>query len=320
MSTAEEWPIAACLNGIPTRTTDGTPMQDAAPEDWSVVFREIAAEGFDHVELSDAWLKPALLDARRRAELVEAAHDAGLAIPAVHIQRASVIEPGRGEENLAYAHASVDAAAELGASVYSTGLHQPFSEAQQKALWFWTAPGPVDPVDDRETWRTAVERIREIGEHARSVGLDVSLELYEDTYLGTAASAVRFVEEVDLPNVGLNPDVANLIRLHRPVEDWRELYAATLPYANYWHVKNYQRDEAADGSWATSTPSTLQNGIINYREVVADALSLGFRGVFMCEHYGGDALSVGAENARYLRRMIHAAQARTAPAVERAEV
>ncbi|WNY35397.1 hypothetical protein Q9Q99_13040 [Curtobacterium flaccumfaciens] len=50
--------------------------------------------------------------------------------------------------------------------------------------------------------------MRELGEHAASVGLPMALELYEDTYLGTADGAVRLVEEIGLDNVGLNADVA----------------------------------------------------------------------------------------------------------------
>ncbi|HEY0249511.1 MAG TPA: sugar phosphate isomerase/epimerase family protein [Gryllotalpicola sp.] len=304
---AADWPIAATMNGARGTTPSGRPMLEAAPEEWAPVFQEIASEGFDLVELSDGWVKVAELEPARRAELATVITEAGLSVPSLHIQRVSPIAPGVGERNLAYGHASIDVAAELGVKVYNTGLHQPLSSAQQRALWFWTAPGPVDPVDDRETWDLAVRRIRELGEHAASVGLQLSLELYEDTYLGTADSAVRFVQDVGLSNVGLNPDVGNLIRLHRPVEDWRELYAATLPYANYWHAKNYQRDEAADGSWHTSTPATARDGIIDYREVIGQAISLGYQGVIVCEHYGGDVLSVAAENARYFRRMIQRA-------------
>jgi sugar phosphate isomerase/epimerase len=128
--------------------------------------------------------------------------------------------------------------------------------------------------------------------------------------LGTAQSAVDFIQDVNLPNVGLNPDVGNLIRLHRPVEDWRMLYEMTLPYATYWHLKNYQRDEAPDRSWCVSLPSTLRDGIINYREVTQRAIELGYDGVFVCEHYGGDVLGVTGENARYLTKLLDRAKSR----------
>ncbi|MFV0375012.1 sugar phosphate isomerase/epimerase family protein [Microbacterium sp.] len=296
--------IASCVLGLSPRTADGTPAQDAEPEFWRDQFAAIAGEGFDAVEVNDSWLKPAQLTGPRRADLVAAAGDAGLRIAALHIQRVSPIAPEVGEQNLAYGHASIDAAAELGVGTYSTGLHQPLTAAQQRALWFWTVDGPRDPIDDADTWRTAVERVRDWGRHAAQLGMRLALELYEDTYLGTADSAVRFVQDVALDNVGLNPDVGNLIRLHRPVEDWRELYAKTLPYANYWHLKNYQRDERGDGSFPVAFPSTLRDGIINYRGVVAQAVALGYDGIYTCEHYGGDSIGVCGENRRYLQTLL----------------
>lgn len=301
--TADTWPIAACLHAFAPVGKDGVALHDAPAETWDAMLAEIAGVGFSLIELADSHIRPADLDPARRDEFLAIARSHGIRVPSVHLQRQSVIQPGHEERNLEYAHRTIDAAAEWGMEVFSTGLHQPFSAAQREALWFWTAEGPKDP-DDPEVWKKAVARIRELGKHAAEVGLPVALELYEDTYLGTADSAVRFVEEVGLDNVGLNPDVANLIRLHRPVEDWRELYAKTLPYANYWHVKNYTRDEAADKSWATSVPSTLETGLINYRQVFKDAVDLGFNGIILCEQYGGDSLGVCATNQKYIRTLL----------------
>jgi len=301
--TADTWPIATCLHAFPPVDKNGVALHDAPAEVWDDMFTQIADAGFTLAEVADSHVRPADLEPARRDEFLSIAKSHGVGIPSVHLQRQSVIMPGHEEKNLAYAHRTIDAAAEWGMQVFSTGLHQPFSEAQKKALWFWTAQGPKDP-DDPDVWDAAVSRIRELGQHAASVGLPMSLELYEDAYLGTADSAVRFVEAVGLDNVGLNPDVANLIRLHRPVEDWRELYAKTLPYANYWHVKNYTRDEAADGSWATSVPSTLRDGLINYRQVFHDAIELGFNGIVLAEHYGGDSLGVCATNQEYIRTLL----------------
>lgn len=316
--TAQTWPIATCLHGFPPKDAAGVSLHDADPAVWDDMFAQIADVGFTLAELADSHVRPADLEPSRRDEFLAIAASHGVGIPSVHLQRQSVIMPGHEDRNLEYAHRTIDAAAAWGMQVFSTGLHQPFSEAQRKALWFWTAEGPRDP-DDPERWDLAVRRIRDLGKHAAEVGLPLSLELYEDTYLGTADSAVRFVEEVGLDNVGLNPDVANLIRLHRPVEDWQELFAKTLPYANYWHVKNYARDEAADGSWATSTPSTMETGLINYRQVIRDAVRDGFSGIFLTEQYGGDSLGVCATNQRYIRSLLPRDASATPATAEAAE-
>lgn len=310
--TAAEWPIAACLHGVPSVLPDGTRLHDAGPEAWDAAFAQVAAVDFSMAELADSHIRPADLDASARAELVAIAAARGITLPSVHVQRQSVLEPGRWERNLEYAHRTIDAAAEMGMQVFSTGLHQPFTEAQQRALWFWTAQGTKDP-DDRETWDAAVSRLRELGTHAQEVGLRMSLEMYEDTLLGTADSAVRLVEEIAVDAVGLNPDIGNLVRLHRPIEDWREMHAKTLPHANYWHVKNYSRDEAGDGSWATSAPSTMESGLINYRQVLQDAVEDGFDGIILTEHYGGDSLGVCAANQRYIRDVLAAGERAALP-------
>ncbi|AMM21584.1 xylose isomerase [Frondihabitans sp. PAMC 28766] len=301
--TADTWPIATCLHGFAPVDKQGTALHDAAPEVWDDMFAQIEDVGFTLAEMADSHIRPADLSPSRRDELLSIAASHGVGVPSVHLQRRSVIQPGHEDENLAYAHATIDGAAAWGMQVFSTGLHQPFSDAQRRALWFWTAKGPQDP-DNADVWNHAVKSIRELGKHASDVGLPLALEMYEDTYLGTAESAVRFVEAVGLDNVGLNPDVANLIRLHRPVENWRDVFAATLPYANYLHVKNYSRDEAGDGSWATSVPTNMEDGLINYRQVFREAMDAGFRGIIMTEQYGGDSLGVCATNQGYIRGLL----------------
>lgn len=301
--TAETWPIAVCMHGFAPVAPDGVALHDAPAERWDALFAEVASLGFGRLELADSHIRPADLEPARRSELLSIAASHQVEIISVHLQRQSVLQPGREERNLDYAHRTIDAAAEMGMSVFSTGLHHPFSDAQKRALWFWTAPGWKDP-DDADTRAWTVARLRELGKHAEGAGLPMSLEMYEDTYLGTADSAVQLIHEIGLDNVGLNPDIGNLVRLHRPIEDWREMHAKTLPYANYWHVKNYTRDEAADGSWFTSTPTSMELGLINYRQVVRDAVELGFRGPFLMEQYGGDSLGVCATNRRYLQSLL----------------
>ncbi|MFC4243259.1 sugar phosphate isomerase/epimerase family protein [Gryllotalpicola reticulitermitis] len=298
--TRDNWPILAALLPFPVAQND-------SPEQWLSVFHEVADAGFDAVDLTDSWVRPGDLDDARLADLRAAYTEAGLRAPAISAIRRSVIDAKNGEDNLAYSHRTLEAAAELGVEVVSFGLHQALTAEQQQQLWFWTVEGHKDPVGDRETWNLAVTRLRELGQHAAQLGIVMTLEMYEDTYLGTGASSVRLVEDIGLQAVGLNPDVGNLVRLHRPIEDWRELLHMVLPYTNYWHVKNYFRDEdPAQGSYV-ALPAPLELGIINYRAAVKEAISAGFQGMFCTEHYGGDGLSVSATNRDYLRRILPAA-------------
>src|SRR5690606_5591686 len=132
------------------------------------------------------------------AEIFSSAADHGLRCPSFHVQRASILAPGFESENLRYAHRSIDAAAQSGMTVVSTGLHRPLTVEQRQAMWFWNVQGAVDSIDD-ETWARAVRGLRSLGTHAAELGLLLSLEMYEDTLLGSADSAVRLVEDIDLP-------------------------------------------------------------------------------------------------------------------------
>jgi sugar phosphate isomerase/epimerase len=301
MHTAESWPIVAATLSL----GDANPRGAEIPEErWRADLAEVRAAGFDGVDLTDSWIRFGELDAPQLSALGSALTDAGLAPRAMSAIRRSVIDEVDGERYLAYAHRCIDAAAELGAGVVSVGLHRALTPEQQQRLWFWTLDGHRDALDDPDVWRLAVARLRELGAHAREVGLLLSLEMYEDTLLGSARSSVRLVEDIGSDAVGLNPDIGNLIRLPRPVEHWRDLLEATLPYANFWHVKNYLRYEDPTAGLYAAVPSYLEAGIIDYRAAMRIAVRSGFQGVICVEHYGGDGLSMSAAARDYLRRVM----------------
>ncbi|WP_422071225.1 sugar phosphate isomerase/epimerase family protein [Tranquillimonas rosea] len=301
----ETWPIASAMIHRKNDLGNGRTVQDQSADEWGVALAEVAAAGFAHVDPFDSWIRLADLERSRLDEFMAVTRDVGLSIPAISTARRSVIDPERGDEFLEYGHRVIDTAAEIGAGAVSFGLFGPLTQVQQQALWFWTVQGVVNP-NDRDVYDKAVARIAELGRHAGELGLEISLEMYEDTYLGTADGAVRFATDVDLPNVKVNCDLGNLVRLHRPVEDWRTMMEKLAPFAGYWHAKNYYRMEDHGTGMAMSSPAPLEFGVINWREAVRMAFQAGFRSAFALEHYGGDGLSVCATNLTYLRKILRA--------------
>lgn len=290
----ERWPIAAAQLQLPPQSTTAT------VDDWMRGLDPIVGAGFDAVELSSSWLRLGDVDPARLAEFRTALDEAGISVPGVSVVRESVIHPEAGERNLAFSHRTIDAAAAMGSPVVCVGLHDVLLPEQLDALWFWSVPGaPMDP----EARPLAVARFRELAQHASEVGLELTLELYEDTFLGTADEALRLLADIDHDAVGLNPDLGNLVRMQRPIDSWEYMAATTLPHANYWHAKNYLRMEHPSGVVLTH-PATLETGVMDYRRLVAFAIGTGFHGAFVVEHYGGDGLSVGATNREYLRRIL----------------
>lgn len=304
---AESWPIGAAMLQFPGTRSDGSRLTEADPAAWRPALREVALAGFSHVDLTDSWVRPGDLSAERLGHLTNVADDFGLAFSAISVTRQSVIDPDSAvaTRNFEYALRTVDAAVELGVGTVCLGLHQPLTSEQKVAHWFWLAKGGEDP-EDEAVRDLAVERFHAIGEHAAQAGIEISLEMYEGTYLGTSQGAVDLVRDIALPNVGLCPDIGNIVRLHRPVEDWRTMLERMLPYTNYWQVKNYVRDyDPASGAYF-SAPAPMESGFIDYRAAIGMALDVGFSGPLCVEHYGGDGLSVAATNRDYIRRVLRA--------------
>lgn len=293
--------ISAGMVKAPTELPSGEPLESAGLDAWITALRPFRTAGFRSVEVHNGWLGFPTFTPSQTAQLRDALLANELTTSSLAIARKSVIDPGDGERNLQYNLAGLDVAYALGASVLCVGLHPVLTEEQRKAGYFWLAPGHADPTDS-ETWSTAVQRLRAIGRRAEDLGLLISLEIYEDTLLGTAESALRLVDDIDLPNVGINPDIGNLLRLDREVDDWRSLLSQLLPASNYWHVKNYTREARGDGF--NTSPTTLAGGIIDYPEALGMAHSVGFDGIIVCEQYSDDWLQVLAENRAYLEALL----------------
>ena len=306
MFTAENWPIGANMLGFGNKTSDGTPLLEASSTVWASQLRQVKELGVDQVDPTDAWLPLAKLSDERVEEFRRVLDGEGMSLSSISMTRNSVVDVENGEQNLRDAHRFIELAPSFGVTVVNTGFMQAITEKQAKAIWFWLEGGHVDDPALRDL---AIERVRELGDAAKALGVQLSLEMYEDTYVGTADEAVSFITDVDHDAVGLNPDLGNLVRLHREVEPWEDMFEKVLPHSNFWHIKNYTRDyDPATGAYS-SAPMPLKYGYINYRKVIRRALELGYTGPFCCEHYGSDSLGVIAENVHYIRQVLTSALA-----------
>ena len=120
----------------------------------------------------------------------------------------------------------------------------------------------------------------------------------------------RDIDAIRLPRWGRVVEVDGVVPYEvqdaddRPIEPVPQMFEKTLPHANYWHVKNYSRDEDPASGVISTFPVPMDFGLINYRAAITRALELGFRGAFLCEHYGSDSLGVIARNRRYIRDVL----------------
>lgn len=288
--------LAASLLGLGTTTIDGRRWVDASVMEWERALAPFVAAGYTAVELPSTWLDLAELSGKQRTDLARMLDGIGVAPIGVLAARRSVVDPDHWRSHLEASRRMIDAAAELGAAVFCTGLHGRLSSLAESAVWFWSEP---DALPDHRLWDNAVSRIRQLAQHAASAGLTLSLELYERTFLGDPASAVRFVTAVDHPACGINADLGNLQRAPEPVLRWEQMLSIVAPHMNYWHVKNCMRVEDRERAVYLSWPTDLRAGVIDYRRAVALARHAGYTGPLIVEHYGGDAVGAICEARPY---------------------
>lgn len=292
--------VAGSTLALPDRR--GRPCSSAsdASSVWAADLAKLRRSGFEAIDLVDTWLSPGELAPRELAELRNTISGLGLTLTGISVIRKSIIDPRDGAVNLEHTRASIDAAVALGAPLICIGFHRPLT-AEQSGQWpFWSVGTPGDE-REASVWQLAVSRLREVSRYAAERGIQVSLELYEQTLLGSGADAARLVTDAGAQNLGLNPDLANLYREPRELgETWQETLRLCLPYMNYWHVKNFRRAPVWPAGPFVTFPTTMADGDIDYAEAFQMAASAGYSGPICIEHYGGDRVREQRSALRYV--------------------
>jgi sugar phosphate isomerase/epimerase len=162
--------------------------------------------GFDTI---DIFTDPLDIGVRERKRLRETAADCGLPIISVCCVAVGLIDfnPSVQKFHLDRCRAYLDLVYELGA----TNLLLVLGE------YIWQRE-VIPPADQ---WAMAVRNLRALGEHARSLGVRIALELepFHQSLLNTVDEMVRFIREVGmLDTVRANCDISHLHLVRTPFE------------------------------------------------------------------------------------------------------
>lgn len=295
--------IAASTLPLHRVSVEGTDVRELGPGRWIRDLSGVRRGGFTHVDLVDTYLPFAEFDEGETSSFTQALLSVGLQPVGLTLVRSSVIDPVDHEENLRLTLRALDVAAALGAPVVSIGFHRPLTAAQRR--WpFWMVD---QPADDRssDNFAFAASQVQAVADVAADRGLQLSLELYEQTLIDCADGVERLMELVNRDNVGINADIGNLARAPRhDLEPWDVTFAACLPHLNFWHAKNVVRFVHPDSDLIFVQPSLLHTGTINYRKAVEMALAAGYQGPICLEHYGDDGLAQQEIGREFLLRVL----------------
>lgn len=278
--------------------------RSSGPIAWRNELRQLKRSGFSTVDLLDNWLPFAEMTETELDTFADILDDLGLVASGLGTSRRSLIDPQRGVENLEYTLRIVRAASTLGLSNVGLGFHPALIPAQKEVTAFWEHQGPADDRTE-ENWDLATQRVAAVCDLSEDLGIDVNVELYEDSLCCTAGDVQRLMSGVSRQNFGINPDLGNIIRAASPVrESWLTTFRGCLPHMSYWHLKNYTRSSPSPIGPFAVAPTALGEGAIDYRLAVREALIAGYEGPFVIEHYGGDALWMQEQGRRYLERLL----------------
>jgi sugar phosphate isomerase/epimerase len=249
------------------------------------VFQQASRAGFSGIELSPRWFDFHHMTRRQLRELRAEAADEGLRVSGLNLSRCILTRTAQASEHLERLQRSVAVAETLGAEVINVSLSMP------------TPPGPRRPpllgqdVPDTEHQRSA-ELLADVAHQARRAGINLSVELHDDGLLDSPELCLRFLDGVRAPNVGVNPDLANLCRGSTPLSDWKKALMLLAPRTVCWHIKNYR-----DGK-----PVPVWDGDIDYHWALAIMRGVGYVGWVSIESYWGD-LESPEQDLQYLKKL-----------------
>ena len=250
------------------------------------VFAWARDAGFSGVELTAEWLDFFALSDRALHELATEIDDAGLRVSGLNVPRCLfTCEPHAGRE-FARVERALTVAPLLGADVVNIALSLPLAlNAERPPLRGADAPA--------EEHARAAKLVARLGRRARAAGVTLVVELHDDGLLDTPEFCLQLLERVNLPNVGINPDVANLCRDPGPLPDWRRAFELLAPRTANWHVKNYR----------CAQPVSVPDGDIDYAVVWEIMRAAGYDGWVSIESRFGDVLAEQRTALAYLKSL-----------------
>jgi hexulose-6-phosphate isomerase len=138
-------------------------------------------------------------------------------------------------------------------------------------------PAVVNPkVMYRDAWTRSIERVKRLAEDAEKIGVTIGIENVWNKFLLSPLEAKRFIEEIGSPRVRFWFDIGNVV-LYGYSQDWIRTLG---PLIARMHIKDFKSDKKE------FVP--LQEGSVDWAEVMRAIDEIGFKGYIAAEVQGGD--------------------------------
>lgn len=134
----------------------------------------------------------------------------------------------------------------------------------------------VAPAEQGNALGWLAESLRQAGEYAGAAGLQLNIENHMDTMATSAEMTMAIVRAVDLPNVGVLYDQANLAFMNSEVHEMA--IALQGPRIQHVHVKDFYWDGTR------RVAAVLGQGIVPWEQIVGALTDLGYDGFYSVEY------------------------------------
>lgn len=137
----------------------------------------------------------------------------------------------------------------------------------------FTGPGVGAENATAEQWDEAFKGLRRVCDMAAEHGIRLALECHAGSLMEDSPSALRLLEGVGRPNLGVN--------LQLPLKSGREPIDVSVEQLGHvtWHMHAHNYTALIDG-----TMLPLGEGVLNYRDILTRLMGKGFDGYVSIEH------------------------------------
>ena len=269
---------------------------------WLQEVREI---GFEGIEISTAQARGGGEEDTR--ELRKELEDHG--VPAVCVRGGGgFAHPRQLASSRRGWESAIKAAALIGARVVNSAIGSPApNRGQAGARGVGERTSQVSSrLATHAQYEVTAAHLRELGGMAADHGIDLSIEMHQDSIADNAWSVTHLLELIDRPNVGVNPDLGNLYwNYEEPEATCEEAIVELAPKARYWHCKQLRRVHIPELERAYFLNVPLPDGDIDYRFAISAMLDAGFEGYLAVEGCRtGDQLSGDGRSVAYCRDLL----------------
>lgn len=202
---------------------------------------------------------------------------------------------------------AVQYAAQIGSSIVNTTVITPPTSRDEPG-WGWghSVSQGASLTASAEDFERNATGLREIATSAADLGVEISIEVHQNSSVDNGWSALHLLKLIDHPNVGINPDLGNIYWTYDvPEESCEDAILALAPHAKYWHCKNLLRIHLPEIERSIFQRVPLPDGDIDYRFAISAMLAAGFDGYLAVEGLRlGDQWHGDAESVAYVKGLL----------------